>query len=272
MRLTCLKKKALEIEKLEKEIIKLDREGTELRWRKWSNWGAAIIAICSVAIVGLNGYLTDSKSKLVAEETKNQQVKNDKSRAIFHRDSLILISQKNKIKKQLDSLEQKFIQDKIKFDKERVKYGYVISQKEKEISKVENSFPKAKEFLLKYCVKTNVPAISYDSIIRQIPPPPCKTRFNKPIEEIAKMDISKMNYIQFLEVTANFKVSVEGFTVDIISEDGSVRVIKEANRGNMAIRQAPAIIADITSKFESYKNLKPNQKLKLLNEVTRRIN
>ncbi|PWK22995.1 hypothetical protein LV89_03263 [Arcicella aurantiaca] len=280
------KKKELEIVKLEREITKLECEGTELKWRKYSNWGPAIIAIFSVAIVGFNGYLTDSKSKLVAEETKNQQVKNDKSRDIFRRDSLILIAQKNKIQRQLDSLGQKFIDDKQKFDKERAKYGYVISKKEieigalknektllsSEISKVENCFPKAKEFLLEYCVKTNVKGLSYDSLINQITPPPYKTRFNRPLEEIAKLDISKMNYSEFLQRTANFKLRDDTFKVNAVSEDGSINIVVYAIRGNLTVRQAPQMIANIKSKFECYKDLSISQKLKLLNEVIVRKN
>ena len=90
-------------------------------------------------------------------------------------------------------------------------------------------------------------------------------------EEIANMDISKMNYIQFLEITSNIKISVSNLTVDIVSEDGLIRVIKEANRGNLTIRQAPREIADISSRFECYKSLSVNQKLKLLNQVIRRL-
>lgn len=276
------KKRDAELNKLNKEIKKIEAETEEIIARKRSAWapmiGSIIIGVITLSITWGTGFF-DGKLELIEAKALVMQVRKDSLsrtidslKSIYRKDSINFLTRIKNQDKQLDSLSQKFIRDKIKFEKERVKYGYMISQKEEEISKVENNFPKAKEFLLKYCVKTNVPSISYDSIIRQIPPPPYKTRFNKPLEEIAKMDISKMNYIQFLEVTANFKISMEGFTLDIVSEDGSVRVIKEANRGNMTIRQAPAIIADITSKFESYKKLNPNQKLKLLNEVTRRVN
>lgn len=289
-------KKAAELNKLNKEIAKIEAETKELSWRKLSAWAPAISSVIIGAITlyfTISSGFLDGKSALVKAETLVMQVRKDSLsrridslQSIYRKDSINFLKRIENQDKQLDSLSQKFIQDKVKFDKERVKYGYVISQKEKEIgglrnekntlsfeiSKVEDCFPKAKEFLLKYCVKTNVSGMSMDSIIRMISPPPYKTRFNRPFDEIAIMDISKMNYIQFLQITANFKISMGMLTIDIVSEDGSVRVIKEVIQGNLTTRQAPATIADITSKFECYKNLNPNQKLKLLSEVTRRIN
>jgi hypothetical protein len=270
-----VKKKELEIEKLQKEITKLERESTELRWRKWSNWGAAIIAICSVAIVGLNGYLIDSKAKLVKEETLNQQAKNNK-----------LISQKSKIQKQLDSLEQKFIQDKLKFDKERVKYGYVISQKENEIgglrneksellsekTKIEDCLIKAKEFL-KYCIRYNEqpeknnPEV-YNAYLMGATFP-YKTRFIKPLEEISKMDISKMDYLQFLENAANFRreYNYRNLTNDIVSQDSIIRIPISANYGNITVQRTPHKVGEIRSQFECYKSFSNTQKLKLLKQM-----
>jgi hypothetical protein len=272
-----LKKKALEIEKLEKEIVKLDREGTELKWRKWSSWGAAIIAICSVAIVGLNGYLTDSKSKLVAEETKNQQAKNDTSRAIFQRDSLNLISQKNIIQKQLDSLSQRFRDDKIKFDKERAKYGYVISQKEKEIgglrnekNKIEECLIKAKEFL-KHCIRYDEyePELyNQESLIRGYKPP-YKTRFSLTLEEVANLNIISMTYDQFLKDVAGYKaIGQTGVAINdvIYSSDGKKSIVVKSNGGGFQMT-ARNSINEIRSQFECYKGLPNTQKLKLLKQM-----
>lgn len=286
-----VKKKALEIAKLEKELVKIDHETTEIRWKKYSAWGPTIIAVCSLIFIWANGFL-DAKSALVKAETLNLEGKREAlnitiKKLYSEKDSLSKISflyiseiksQEKEIKKSeelIDNLGSKISIYRKEVSRKEIEIGGLRNDKNtlsSEISKVENCFPKAKEFLLKYCVKTNLQGMSMDSIIRMISPPPYKTRFNKPLDEIAKMDISKMNYIQFLEVTANFRVRIGNLTVDVISEDGLVQVIKEANRGNMTIRQAPTIIADITTKFECYKNLGTNQKLKLLNEVTRRIN
>lgn len=283
-------KKKLEIDKLRKELVKIDNETIEIRWKKYSAWGPTIIAICSLIFVWANGFL-DAKSALVKAETLNLEGKRDalnvKIKDLNSKiDSLnsVSIFSISEIKRREEEIEKLEIQI-FGLNNKNLKYQQGIyriqgqiktlnSTKDSlnsEILKVENCFPKAKEFLLKYCVKTNVSGMSTDSIIMMLSPPPYKTRFNKSLEEIANMDISKMNYIQFLEITSNFKISVSNLTVDIVSEDGLIRVIKEANRGNLTIRQAPREIADISSRFECYKSLSVNQKLKLLNQVIRRL-
>jgi hypothetical protein len=277
-------KKDAELKKLNKEIAKIEAETEEIISKRGSAWAPAVIAICSVIIVYVNGCLTDSKSKLVAEETKNQQVKNDKSRAIFHRDSLILISQKNKIQKQLDSLSQKFIQDKIKFDKERAKYGYVISRKEKEIGglknekiglisekiNVENCLIKAKEFL-KYCIRYEdyEPALNNQEFLIKGYKPPYKTRFSLSLEEVAKLNISLMTYDQFLKEVAGYKAVGQlgtGVNDYINSSDGKQSVIVRSNFGNF---QATARngISEIRSEFECYQSFSNTQKLQLLKQM-----
>ena len=285
------KKKALEIEKLQKELIKIDHETTEIRWKKWSTWGPTLIAIGSFIFVWKNGFL-DAKSALVKAETLNLEAKRDSLNVKIKRmnskiDSLnsisvFSISEIKRREKEIENLEvqiyglqsknSKYRQGIYRIEGQIKTLNSTKDSLNSEISKVENCFPKAKEFLLRYCVKTNVSSISYDSLIRQIPPPPYKTRFNKSFEQISKLDVSKMSYSQFLQNVANFKISDNTFSVNVVSEDGSVSVMVYAIRGNLTVRQAPAIIADVTSKFECYKNLNPNQKLKLLNEVTRRIN
>jgi hypothetical protein len=262
-----VKKKELEIEKLQKEITKLERESTELRWRKWSNWGAAIIAICSVAIVGLNGYLIDSKAKLVKEETLNQQAKNNK-----------LISQKSKIQKQLDSLEQKFIQDKLKFDKERVKYGYVISQKEKEIgglrnekselisekTKIEDCYSRASDFM-RLCIKND--EVSHQEYFLAIPPP-FKNRFVKSFDEISKMDYSKMDYSTFLQTIANFKIDSSNIgVVYLVSEDEKIKIMTFSNQGSWRAGHIIREQGKLKGQFNCWKRLSPQQRLKLLNQI-----
>ena len=284
-------KKKLEIDKLSKELFKIDHETIEIRWKKYSAWGPTIIAVCSLIFVWANGFL-DAKSALVKAETLNLEGKRDALNITIkklnsERDSLSNISflyvsqikrQEEEIKKSekvIGNLGGKISNYRKEVSKKEEEIGGLRNEKNtltSEISKVENCFPKAKEFLLQYCVKTNVPSISYDSIIRQTPPPPYKTRFNRPLEEIAKLDISKMNYSQFLQSTANFKISDNTFSVDVVSEDGLIRIPLYAIRGNMTIRQVPGMVADVTHKFECYKNLNINQRLKLLNEVTRRIN
>ena len=283
-------KKKLEIDKLKKELVKIDHETTEIRWKKYSAWGPTIIAICSLIFVWANGFL-DAKSALVKAETLNLEGKRDALNITIkklnsEKDSLrnisfLYVSQIKRQKEEIENSEKlignlgsRIFNYRKEVSKKEIEIGGLVTEKNNltsEISKVEDCFPRAKEFLLKYCVKTNVSGMSMDSILRMFSPPPYKTRFNNSLEEIAKMDISKMNYIQFLEVTSNFKISVGNLTVDIVSEDGLVRVIKEANRGNLTIRQAPREIADISSKFECYKNLSVNQKLKLLNQVIRRL-
>jgi hypothetical protein len=290
------KKKVAELDKLNKEIKKIEAETEEIISKKRSAWapmiGSIIIGIITLSITWGTGFF-NGKLELIEAKALVMQVRKDSLsrridslQSIYRKDSINFLTRIKNKDKNLDSLSQKFIQDRKTFDKERVKYSYVISQKQKEIaglkkekdilsfeiSKAEDCVPKAKEFLLEYCVKTKVPRLSYDSLIRQIPPPPYKTRFNKSFEEIAKLDISKINYSEFLQSTANFKIVDNSFSVNVVSEDGLISVIVYANRGNLTIRQAPAIIADITYKFECFKKLNPTQRLKLLNEVTRRIN
>lgn len=285
------KKKGLEIEKLQKELIKIDHETTEIRWKKYSAWGPTIIAVCSLIFVWANGFL-DAKSALVKAETLNLEGKRDALNITIkklnsEKDSLSSISflyvsqikrQEEEIKKSeklIGNLGGKISNYRKEVSRKEIEIGGLKNEKNvlsSEISKVENCFPKAKEFLLQNCIKTNVPSISYDSIIRQIPPPPYKTRFNRPLEEIAKMDISKMSYSQFLQNTANFKVSDNSFSVSVVSDDRLISIPLYAIRGNMTIRQVPGMVADITYKFECYKSLSMNQKLKLLNEVTIRKN
>lgn len=289
-------KKHAELKKLTKEIAKIEAETEEIISRKKSAWapmiGSIIIGIITLSITWGTGFF-NGKLELIEAETLVMQVRKDSLsrtidglKSIYRKDSINFLTRIKNQDKQLDSLSQKFIQDKQKFDKERAKYGYVISKKEieigalknekneltSEISKVENCFPKAKEFLLEYCVKTNVKGLSYDSLINQITPPPYKTRFNRSLEEVAKLDISKMSYSEFLQSTANFKLSDDTFKVNAVSEDGSKSVLVYAIRGNLTVRQAPQMIANIKSKFECYKNLSINQKLKLLNEVIVRKN
>lgn len=284
-------KKKLEIDKLNKELIKIDHETIEIIWRKYSAWGPTIIAVSSLIFVWANGFL-DAKSALVKAETLNLEGKRDALNITIkklnsERDSLSNISflYVSQIKRQEEEIKksEKLISDlggkisnyRKEVSRKEIEIGGLRNDKNtlsSEISKVENCFPKAKEFLLHYCVKTNVPSISYDSIIRQIPPPPYKTRFNKSLEEVAKIDISKMSYGQFLQNTANFKVNDNSFSVACVSEDGLIRIPLYAIRGNMTIRQVPGIVADVTYKFECYKSLNTNQKLKLLNEVIIRKN
>lgn len=284
-------KKKLEIDKLRKEIIKIDYETTEIKWKKWSAWGPTIIAICSLIFVWANGFL-DAKSALVKAETLNLEGKRDalnlKIKNLnskidsLNSVSVFSISEIKRREEEIENLEVQIYGLQSKNSKYRQGIYRVEGQIKalnstkdslySEISKVENCFPKAKEFLLQYCVITQVKSMSLDSVTSGINPPPYKTRFKKSLKEIASMDISSMDYIQFLKITANFKTIVKRFTINIISEDGLVSPITVVTDGAMTRVQGRREIYDTASKFECYKGLSTNQKLKLLNEVIIRKN
>ena len=165
-------KRKLEIDKLRKELIKIDHETVEIRWKKYSAWGPTIIAICSLIFVWANGFL-DSKSALVKAETLNLEGKRDALNITIkklnsEKDSISNISflyvsqikrQEEEIKKSeklIDDLGNKIFTYRKEVSKKEIEIGGLVNEKNtltSEISKVENCFPKAKEFLLKYCVK-----------------------------------------------------------------------------------------------------------------------
>jgi len=283
-------KKAAELNKLNKEITKIEAETKEICWRKLSAWAPAISSI----IIGMitlyftisSGFL-DGKSALVKAETLVLQVRKDSlSRTIdsLNKKSSVFIStidkQNLEIKtnnKQLDSLELKFIQDKIKFDKERGKYRYVICQKEKEIGGLKNEnigleecLPKAKDFL-KYCIRYEEyePELyNQESLIKGYKPP-YKTRFSLSLEEVANLNISSMTYQQFLIEFAGFKVEGQlgtGVSDYLYSLDKKVSVIVRSNGGNFQ-RTATNNINENRSQFECYKSLSKEQRLNLLKHM-----
>jgi hypothetical protein len=287
-------KKDAELKKLNKEIVKLDAESKELSWRKFSAWAPAISSII-IGFITLyftisSGFL-DGKSALVKAEALVMQVRKDSLsrtidslKSIYRRDSMNLLTRINNQNKKLDSLSQKFIQDKIKFDKERAKNGYVISQKEKEIVglknekirlisekiKVENCLIKAKEFL-KYCIRYEdyEPALNNQEFLIRGYKPPYKTRFSLSLEEVANLNISSMTYDQFLKEVAGYKAVGQlgtGVNDYINSSDGKQSVIVRSNFGNF---QATARngISEIRSEFECYKSFSNTQKLQLLKQM-----
>lgn len=275
-------KKSAELKKLNKEIAKIEAETEEIISKRGSAWAPTVIAICSVIIVYVNGCLTDSKSKLVQEETKNLKIKNDKSRVIFHRDSLILISQKNKIQRQLDSLSQKFIEDKKKFDIERLKYGFVISQKEKEIgglvakndssiknnTKLINCYSRATDFIKTYCIKDD--EIPYQEAFATILKP-FYHRFSRTFDEIAKMDVSSMNYQQFLIGVADYRIgSSQLIDKFIISKDNKKTIELSVIQGHYNRKLISDLHNKLTGQFDCWKKLNEVERLQLLNQSINR--
>lgn len=277
------KKKALEIVKLDREIRKIEAETEEIISKKTSAWapmiGSIIIGLITLSITWGTGFfngkleLIEAQSIVMNVRKDNLSKKIDSLTIVYRKDSISLLTRIKNQDRQLDSLSQKFIQDKTRFDKERLKYGYEISQKEEEILKIERCLPKAKEFL-KCCILYDEQVLGLsnaDSLMRGYNPP-YKTRFNRPLKEVANMNLSEMNYRKFLEVTANFKIdsSFRSFTTDMVSADGKVRVVLRANYGNITVRRTPMLVEEIKRNFDCFKDLTPEQRLRLLQEVIQR--
>jgi hypothetical protein len=282
------KKKAAELDKLNKEIKKIEAETKEIISRKRSAWapmiGSLIIGAATLGITYGTGFF-DGKLALVEAETLVIQVRKDSlSRTIdslksnYRRDSINSLSRINSQNKQLDSLEQKFIQDKLKFDKERVKYGYVISQKEREIgglrnenNKIDECIIKAEKFL-KYCIRYDEPDPSLNNSEFLIGgyKPPYKTRFSLSLEEIANLNILSLTYDQFLKDFAGYKVVGKpgmGYNDYINSSDGNMRVIVSPSLYGNFKATTRNNIKEIYFQFECYKSLSNTQKLKLLKQM-----
>ena len=280
-------RKYAELKKLNKEIAKIEAETEEIISRKRSAWapmiGSLIIGAATLGITYGTGFF-DGKLALVEAETLVIQVKKDSLsrridslQSIYRKDSINFFTRIKNQDKQLDSLSQKFVQDKRKFDKERAKYGYVIFQKEQKIGmlisenkKIEECIIKANEFL-KYCVRYNEyePALNNQEYLIKGYKPPYKTRFSLSLEEVANLNINSMTYDQFLKEVSGYKaVGQLGIGVNnyIYSTDGKQSVIVRSNGGGF---QATARndISKNRSQFECYKGFSNAQKLELLRQI-----
>lgn len=282
-------KKVLEVEKLEKELIKINHETIEIRWKKYSAWGPTIIAICSLIFVWANGFL-DAKSALVKAEMLNLEGKRDALNIIIkklnsEKDSLsnILFSYVSQIKRQeeeikkseklIDNLGSKIINYHKEISRKEIEIGELRNEKIGlvfEKTKIEDCLIKAKEFL-KYCIRYNdyEPELNNQEYLIRGYKPPYKTRFSLSLEEFAKLNISSMTYDQFLKEVVGYKaVGQLGMGVNdyINSSDGKQSVIVKSNFGNFQMT-ARNSINEIRSQFECYKNLSNSQKLKLLKQM-----
>lgn len=285
-------KKDAELKKLNKEIVKLDAESKELSWRKFSAWAPAISSII-IGFITLyftisSGFL-DGKSALVKAEALVMQVRKDSLsrtidslKSIYRKDSINFLTRIKNQDKQLDSLSQKFIQDKIKFDKERVKSNQVILQNRNQIrelnsrkdsliknkDKLIDCFSRANDFIMTYCIK--VDEIPYQEIFSPTPKP-FYHRFSKPFEEIAKMDISSLNYQQFLIEFADYKVSSnEIIDKFLISNDNKKKIELSVIQGHYNQKLISDLHIKLTGQFNCWKRLSKEERLQLLNQSINR--
>lgn len=278
-------KKSLEIAKLSTEIKKIEAETKELNWRKISAWAPAIssiiIALITIVVTTMSGFL-DGKSALVRAETLVLQVKKDSLSVIFHRDSLKMISEINKTAKQRDSLASKFIQDKIKFEKERIKLNQIISQSKNQIvglitvkdsltknnNKLITCYSRANDFIMTYCIKDD--GIPYQELFSSIPKP-FYHRFSKSFDEIATMDISTMNYQQFLMEFVGYKIGSDQL-IDkfIISEDKKKRIELSVIQGHGLRKGIEDLHKKLTGQFNCWKGLSKDERLELLKQSINR--
>jgi hypothetical protein len=283
------KKKALEIEKLQKELIKIDHETIEIRWKKWSAWGPTAIAIISLFFVWANGFL-DAKSALVKAETLNLEGKRDalnlKIKLLDNKvDSLESISLL--AVKEINKREGLIVEmgDKIgNLGKKNLKYLKLISSIKNQIKRLESikdsvntailnaedCFLKAREFM-KHCILYDEyePALYNQEFLVKGYKPPYRTRFTISLEEVANLNIASMNYAQFLKDVVGYKQDGRpGMAVNdyIKSSDNKVTIIVRSNFGNFQ-QTARNNISDLNSQFECYKSLSKSQKIKLLNQM-----
>lgn len=290
-------KKDLEIQKLQKEIKKLDLESTELKWRKFSAWGPTAVALITI---GVSIYIT-FKTQLfqaITERLKIESLSTKIEKDILdarkdalsisirelREDSIQRVKELKDIKNEISNLSSNFKKTEVKYKKLLIKREYLIKKLGvmtdslgKEIVKAEDCYSKAKELLM-ICVRG---VYEYESSKYEFMQPyerrryPLKTRFRKSDSEIAEMELSKINSIQFLIEIAYFELKNE-FSPDkklllntnLVSNDGVISfAISTMMSGN--IRKANINNANYKrdAQFECWKSLSKNQKLKLLKEI-----
>lgn len=248
------RKTQLEIKKLEGETSWFKRTGEFLS--TISSLITAIIAFGTLWYAIDNKIIQNLVDKLKNDNTALQTKVNK-----LNNEFKTLSKQKIAIESEIQKRKTEFIVLKEKYRKEKIKLSYDIVTQKMQLKSIndkltftEDCYSEAQKFMVRFCVYY-VPYNDHDSH-------PNVLVFGKTNEEIANLNILKMNYVEFLINYANFKKINRGYQEFLVSDK-----IREVHIDGFK-RTDTNQTGNYINQFECWKGLTKDQKIKMLTKVT----
>lgn len=252
---------SLEDKKLELEIKKLEGE---TGWFKKTVEFLSTLSSLITAIIAIGTLVYAFNNEIIQNLVK--KLKNDNSAlqakvGKLNNDVKVLSKEKITIEYEIQKRKVEFNVLKEKYRGEKTKLSIGIAVQKTQLKSVndklkftEDCYSEAQKFIVRFCVYYT-PYNDHDYH-------PNLLVFDKTDEEIASLDLSKIDYEEFLIKYAHFKKELRGFQFYLISSK-----IREANIGpyKRTDRDETSIYY---RQYYCWKGLSKDQKMKLLKQVT----
>lgn len=211
--------------------------------------GTLVYAIQSDLIKNLVTKLKNDNSALqVKVDRLNNEIK------ILGKEKMAIESKIQKSRAEFIVLEEKYRKEKIKLSQDIITQKKQVKSINDKLTFTEDCYSEAQKFIVRFCVYY-VPYNDHDYH-------PNVLVFDKTNEEIANLNILKMNYVEFLINYANFKKINRGYQEFLVSDK-----IREVHIDGFK-RTDTNQTGNYINQFECWKGLTKDQKIKMLTKVT----